>query len=103
MAGRTLLPPVEDLPRRFKRALWYRDRQQKDVAEAIGVSKNTLSNIMRGNTADPGFSVIVAVAKNLNVSLDYLAGLSEEIEIQAPTSSDSMSVSVGERPKRPGF
>ena len=81
MAGRTLsLPPVEQLRDRCRRAFGYRAMTQKEVAAAIGVSENTLSNVMRGNTSDPGVSLVYQIAKALNVSADYLLGLSDEIE-----------------------
>ena len=48
------------------------------LADRIGVSRNNLSRIVRGITADPASSIIVRIAKELDVSTDYLLGMDDE-------------------------
>lgn len=51
------------------------------LADRIGVARNTLSRIVTGETADPASSIMVSIAKELRVSLDFLFGLSDGPEI----------------------
>jgi DNA-binding XRE family transcriptional regulator len=83
MAGRIekgRLPCVTVLPSRIRRALGWRERTQKQMAQDLGLAENSLSNIMQGHTADPGIRVVYAIAEYLNVSSDFLLGLSEDHE-----------------------
>lgn len=80
MAGRATLEPIPQLRERLRRAIGYRARTQKDVAEAIGLSQKSMSKLMRGETIDPGASVVYAMAQELDVSTDFLYGLSDVIE-----------------------
>ena len=65
---------------RIKSAIALRGRSQREVAEAIGLSANGLSRITRGVTEDPACSIILNLAQELNVTSDYLLGLSNNIE-----------------------
>ena len=49
------------------------------LADRIGVARNTLSRIVTGETADPASGIMVKIAKELGVSLDFLFGLSEDL------------------------
>ena len=49
------------------------------LADRIGVARNTLSRIVTGETADPASSIMVKIARELGVSLDFLFGLSEDL------------------------
>ncbi len=49
----------------------------KDLLENSGLSKNALSSMQSGGYF-PRLDSIVKLAENLNVSVDYLLGLSEE-------------------------
>ena len=42
--------------------------------EVRGMSQAVISQIVSGKTKDPHFSRVVAIAKALDVSLNYLAG-----------------------------
>jgi transcriptional regulator with XRE-family HTH domain len=79
-AGRATLEPVRQLRERLRRAIGYRAWTQKDVTEAIGLSQKSMSKLMRGETIDPGASVVYAMAQELDVSTDFLYGLSDVIE-----------------------
>jgi transcriptional regulator with XRE-family HTH domain len=65
---------------RIRSAIALRGRSQRDVASAIGVSANSLSKIVRGDTADPAASIVAALAQELRISADYLLGLTSDIE-----------------------
>lgn len=62
---------------RIAAAIARRDVKQKDLASALGVTDNTISYFCSG-TRTPKTEQIITIAKYLNVSADYLLGLSEE-------------------------
>jgi len=49
---------------------------QVELAKSINVSKGTIS-LWENNLREPKLSNLIALSKFFNVSLDYLAGLSE--------------------------
>lgn len=49
---------------------------QKDVAKAIGVASNTITNYEKGDR-EPSLAVIKALCRYYQVSADYLLGLSD--------------------------
>jgi transcriptional regulator with XRE-family HTH domain len=53
---------------------------QAELARRIGVSATTLNQIESGKTPDPGILKITAIALALRVRMDYLTGLTEEID-----------------------
>jgi transcriptional regulator with XRE-family HTH domain len=65
---------------RIRSAIAFRGRSQRNVATSIGLSANALSRIVRGDTEDPGASIIAALARELDISADYLLGLTSDIE-----------------------
>lgn len=62
---------------RIATAIAIRDVKQKDLASALGVTDNTISYFCSG-TRTPKTEQIITIAKYLNVSADYLLGLSDE-------------------------
>ncbi|MFF2886704.1 helix-turn-helix domain-containing protein [Paenibacillus sp. NPDC057967] len=56
-----------------------RSIQQKDLAAAIDVLPQTFNGYMSGRREFP-VDVVVKVAKYLNVSADFLLGLSDEVD-----------------------
>ena len=54
-----------------------RGEQQKDLADAIGVTQATISDIENGRRAT-SFDKLAAICQHYNVSADYLLGLIEE-------------------------
>lgn len=81
--------PIPQLRDRLKRAIGYRARTQKEVAEAIGLSQKSMSKLMRGETINPGARLIYDLAKELDVSADFLYGLSEDIEIKTKPAPEA--------------
>jgi len=57
-----------------------RKMTQKELGEAIGVSKTTIFRIEKGDFADAMGQHIAQMARVLNVSGNYLLGLQEEPE-----------------------
>lgn len=53
---------------------------KKDIASAIGVTSKQYKRYESGEN-EPTASVIIALAKHLNVSVDYLLGLTDNREI----------------------
>lgn len=49
---------------------------QVDLAQAIGVSKGIIS-LWENGLREPTLTNLIALAKYFNVSIDYLAGLSD--------------------------
>lgn len=65
------------LYKRFKDLREDKDLRQKDVAEIIKTSANYYGDYENGKREMP-FDRAIALAKFYNVSLDYIAGLSNE-------------------------
>lgn len=53
-----------------------RDASQRQIAEALGLYTTTYARYERGEQEVP-FCIAIALAKFYNVSLDYLAGLTD--------------------------
>jgi transcriptional regulator with XRE-family HTH domain len=51
---------------------------QEKLAQQMGIDRNTLWHIEAGKTTQPRLGQMMALAKALGVSIDYLAGLSEQ-------------------------
>ena len=56
--------------------------KQRDLAERIGVSVNTLSRIEVGETKNPNARIIASIADALGCSTDYLLGLSSDLKVK---------------------
>jgi transcriptional regulator with XRE-family HTH domain len=54
-----------------------RGEQQKDLADAIGATQATISDIENGRRAT-SFDKLAAICQHYNVSADYLLGLIDE-------------------------
>jgi len=61
-----------------------RKMTQKELGEAVGVSKTTIFRIEKGDFADAMGQTIAQMARVLNVTGDYLLGLKEEPEPLEP-------------------
>jgi repressor LexA len=61
-----------------------RKMTQKELGEAIGVSKTTIFRIEKGDFADAMGQHIAKMARVLNVSGNYLLGLQDEPEPLEP-------------------
>lgn len=61
-----------------------RGLKQADLCRMTGFSSAQIASIVTGRTKDPKFSTAIAIAKALNVSLDWLGGLKDTPEIELP-------------------
>jgi transcriptional regulator with XRE-family HTH domain len=73
-------PDQETIGFRIRRARGYRGLGQAELARRIGLSATALSQIERGKTADPASSIIAKIAVALEISTDFLLGLTDKIE-----------------------
>lgn len=62
--------------KRLNALLAVKDLKQKDIADLLGVTENTVSYYVTGARC-PNTDRIIAIAKNWNISADYLLGLSD--------------------------
>jgi transcriptional regulator with XRE-family HTH domain len=60
---------------------------QDDLAKASGVSLPTISRYEKGNRDEPKLTIIRKISKYFNVSIDYLAGDSDERDSEVSTDS----------------
>ena len=60
---------------RLKQAIEKKRYKNAELSRITGVSAATIGNYLNGNRTPRGFGDIVPVAKALNVSVDYLAGV----------------------------
>lgn len=73
------------------------DLNQKELAEKAGISESKLSRIESGETKNINCDTVVKIAKVLNVSTDYLLGLTtirnpKQIDIEALGLSEQAAV-----------
>ena len=62
---------------RFKECLKYAAIKQSDLAKAVNLSKQCITNYKTGKT-EPSIDTLYLLCKNLDVSADYLLGLTDE-------------------------
>jgi putative transcriptional regulator len=61
------------LGERIRQEREQRGMSQAELARRIGVSKNTMNMIEESKITDPRFSRVLAIARQLGMSLDALA------------------------------
>lgn len=77
---------------RINTALAARDKLQKDLAQYLGVTDNTISYFCKGRRV-PNVSQIIKISEFLNVSTDYLLG--KEVPMTADVSVQEMVNKTG--------
>ena len=81
--------------RRLKQALIEKNVQQKTLAEELQISDKTMSSYVHGN-ANPTLLGLAKIAKYLNISADFLLGLSNELRplenIDDPIGEDILMI-----------
>lgn len=68
---------MEILQKRIIQAMKDAHMEQVDLVRKSGESVSKISMLVNGKTKDPRFSTVINVARALDVSLDYLAGLTD--------------------------
>jgi putative transcriptional regulator len=63
----------KSLGERIRQARVRYGMSQAELARRIGISKTSMNEIERGETHDPRFSVVEAIARTLGMSLDDFA------------------------------
>ena len=63
-----------DLASRINEAMEKRDMTQADLARKSGLTTANIAYLVNGKTKDPRLSSVIAIAKALDVSLNYLVG-----------------------------
>ena len=79
---------------RITTALAMRDKKQKELAAAIGVTDNTISYFCSGSRT-PNLQQLIAIAKELDVSTDYLLGLADPDNFTADEKLSMISEYTG--------
>lgn len=67
---------MEIFGKRVKQELKIQGKMQKNICEELNVSKSTMSEWL-SNKNQPPLEMVVAIAKYLGVSTDYLLGLED--------------------------
>ncbi len=70
-----------DFGKRVRAARWERGLSQEGLARLVDASKNSVQNWERNGTFARA-ETVVAIARALDVSADYLLGLSDELASQ---------------------
>ena len=68
----------ESFSSRIKSLRIYRSIKQSDIADALGVTFQTISNYESGKR-EPRIPDLIKIADYFNVSIDYLVGRSDEM------------------------
>ena len=81
--------------RRLKQALIEKNVQQKTLADVLEISDKTMSSYVHGN-ANPTLLGLAKIAKYLNITADFLLGLSNELKplenIDDPIGEDILMI-----------
>ena len=77
----------ENFAIRVKKLRKARGEQQKELAEAIGATQATISDIENGRKAT-SFDRLAAICQHYNVSADYLLGLIDEPRTLIPPKKE---------------
>lgn len=70
---------------RLNQVMDERGWRQIDLCRASGLTSSQVAFLVTGKTKDPGLSTATKVAKALNVSLEYLAGIKDDPTIERRT------------------
>lgn len=81
---------------RLNEILAKRGVLQKELAEHIGVPANTISYYLSGERS-PDLEKLIKISKFLNISTDYLLGLSDEINIDIERNAASQYTDLSEK------
>lgn len=83
---------------RLSEVLKQRDLKQIDLCRLTGFSSAQVAHLVTGRTKDPKLSTVVIVAKALDVSIDYLAGLKPTPEVRLSHDEGELLSSYRELP-----
>ncbi|MBR2881599.1 MAG: helix-turn-helix transcriptional regulator [Prevotella sp.] len=69
---------MSTLAERIRFAMDMRGMTQADLARATGIATSNVAYIVNGDVKNPRFDSVVKIARALDVSLEYLAGRTNE-------------------------
>ncbi len=52
-----------------------------ELAREVGITRNSMSRIVRGDIESPRAEIVTRIAQHLKVSTDYLLGLKDTMEV----------------------
>lgn len=70
------------------------DLTRLELAEKLGISERTLSRYETGET-EPTIGVLIHLSLLYNVSIDYIAGVKDEMEINSKSIKDDIEEVAG--------
>ena len=79
---------MTDFARILRQTLDERGISQKWLAEAADTKEATISRYITGVNKSPNVSILVSIEKALDVSTDYLLGISDVPRIKSDTTSE---------------
>lgn len=82
---------VNIFPEKLRMARKQKDLTQQQLAEAIGLTPQTISAYENGNKT-PSLDIAAALAEKLDISLDHLCGLSRRAECKFETFADVVTL-----------
>jgi transcriptional regulator with XRE-family HTH domain len=71
---------TESIGFRIRRARMWRGVGQAELARRIGISTNALNAIEKGHTLAPRSDIVQRIARELQVSADFLLCLRDEMQ-----------------------
>jgi transcriptional regulator with XRE-family HTH domain len=84
--------------KRIKSLRLEKGLSQEEVAQAIGVTKSTISKYERGEN-EPGMAVAADLASFFNVSMNYIAGTTDEKQTLSLGELEDLFLSLSEKDK----
>lgn len=80
------------LARKVSALLATRGWTHSHLEQLSGVSGNYIGKILRGDRMDPGFQVVASLAQGLGVSLDWLADLPPQPDVNTLSPEERILV-----------
>ena len=65
---------------RISAACGMRGVSMSELAREVGITRNSMSRIVRGDIESPRAEIVTRIARHLEVSTDYLLGLKDTME-----------------------
>ena len=80
---------------KFRQIIKESGKQQKEIAEKMGVAPSTISKLLNEDT-EPSAYVLIQIAKFFNVSVDWLLGLSESKQVRDIRKSECRTLGLSD-------
>lgn len=80
---------------KFKRIIKESGKQQKDIAQAMGVAPSTISKLINGDT-EPNAYILKQISIVFDVSVDWLLGISESRQVRDIRKSECRTLGLSD-------